>query len=227
MPCLFLYITTRCLNKQDFPLCVGGCCKLHKYYFTPKKHSQLGQGWPLWVGSEFANFGKLQLRVTCWIPNVPAGIAEGLPCKLWVCMEFHWAKASTKLILGSWFLLYGQNVMESGDNHPCWKVPVVVDLPGLGVGGTWVISHGLFQARWLCLHQSFTSIEYNSLVKAVCLLLLRNESGNSLRGWGGLVLFIFLPETQRSGQCLWQSTGAQIPHRHSPWLGMAMRHKGC
>lgn len=223
MPCLFLYIRTRCLNKQDFPLCVGGCCKLHKYYFTPKKHSQLGQGWPLWVGSEFANFGKLQLRVTCWIPNVPAGIAKGLPCKLWVCMEFHRAKASTKLILGSWFLLYGENAMGNADIHPCWRVPALCGAPW---GGCWM-HMGYFRHVGSVFISPFTSIEYISLVKAVCLLLLRNESGNSLRGWGGLVLFIFLPETQRSGQCLWQSTGAQIQHRHSPWLGMASTHKGC
>lgn len=91
--------------------------------------------------------------------------------------------------------------MENENIHRCLKMQCChcsVDLPELGVGGTWIIS------GTLALSSSAPSAALNRILlsKLVISYLKKNMSQGTFSEGGVCCGFTFLHETQRLGQCL-------------------------
>lgn len=88
----------------------------------------------------------------------------------------------------------------------------------LWISPNWVSgARGLFQARWLCLHQ-LLHCHWIGFSCQSCLSPLFKKMGQGTASEGGVGSccgFTFLPETQRLGQCLSQSRGTPTQDRHS------------
>lgn len=179
-------------------------------------------------GSEFADFVKLWLESLVETKMFLLGLPRACPANrraVWSqdlcvceCLELHLGNTSTKLILGSWFLLHKENVMENA-NIKCCNVAGVRRCNAtttLSISLYWMlVANSLFQTCWLWLPQllekQLLQSHWIGLYCQNCLSLVFKkwvrEQSQMMEVRGGLYCgFVFLSETQRLGQCLSQST---------------------
>lgn len=188
----------------------------------------LGSDGPLWVGGEFADFVKLWLESLVETKMFLLGLPRACPSNrravwsrdlcAWECIEIHLGNTSTKVILGSLFLLHKENVMENANIKCCNAAGVrrCNTTTTLSISLYWMlVANSLFQICWLWLPQllekqllqlHWIGLYCQSRLSLVFKKWVRKQS-QRMEVRGGLYCgFTFLSETQRLGQCLSQST---------------------